>query len=213
MSRDQTDSLSGDQAHAASGSAGTVTGLTASPVRAFLGLGGNVGDVAAQFGNAIALLAAAPAVQIAGASSLWRTPPWGDEDQPPFLNACLEVVTTLTPLALLDLCLGIERRLGRDREAPGARRWGPRPIDIDVLDYAGVTLDAPRLSLPHPRLGERAFALAPLVELAPDLPVLAKRADGAVVRMKAREALASLPADGLERLEGWLPAQARGSRP
>ncbi|GHE62858.1 2-amino-4-hydroxy-6-hydroxymethyldihydropteridine diphosphokinase [Camelimonas fluminis] len=168
--------------------------------RAFLGLGGNLGDVAARFDAAIALLAAAEGVEMRRRSALWRTPPWGDPDQPPFLNACVEIGATLPPLALLRLCLDVERRLGRDRQAPDARRWGPRPIDIDLLDMANVALDTPELTLPHPRLGERAFALAPLVELAPDLPV-SVRDGGLVVQMPARQALARLSMQGLERLE------------
>lgn len=172
----------------------------APPARAFLGLGGNLGDVAARFDAAIALLGAADGVEIRRRSALWRTPPWGDPDQPPFLNACLEITTTLPPLALLRLCLDVERRLGRDRQAPDARRWGPRPIDIDLLDMAGVTLDTPELVLPHPRLGERAFALAPLVELAPDLEVAVREGEQ-VRRLPARQALARLSMQGLERLE------------
>ncbi|MGV2979245.1 2-amino-4-hydroxy-6-hydroxymethyldihydropteridine diphosphokinase [Camelimonas sp. ID_303_24] len=169
--------------------------------QAFLGLGGNLGDVAARFDAAIALLAGTEGVEVRRRSALWRTPPWGDPDQPPFLNACVEIGASLTPLALLRLCLDIERRLGRDRQAPQARRWGPRPIDIDLLDMAGVALDEPELTLPHPRLGERAFALAPLVELAPDLPVRVRDGDR-ILQMPARQALARLSMQGLERLGG-----------
>ena len=172
----------------------------AAPTRAFLGLGGNLGDVAARFAAAIALLGAAEGVEVRRRSALWRTPPWGDPDQPPFLNACVEIGATLPPLALLRLCLDVERRLGRDRQAPDARRWGPRPIDIDLLAMAGVTLDTPELILPHPRLGERAFALAPLVELAPDLEVEVREGER-VQPMPARQALARLSIQGLERLE------------
>lgn len=173
----------------------------ASPTQAFLGLGGNLGDVAARFDAAIVLLARTEGVEVRRRSALWRTPPWGDLDQPPFLNACVEIGASLTPLALLRLCLDIERRLGRDRQAPDTRRWGPRPIDIDLLDMAGVALDGPELTLPHPRLGERAFALAPLVELAPDLPVRVRDGER-ILQMPARQALARLSMQGLERLEG-----------
>ncbi|MFC0284723.1 2-amino-4-hydroxy-6-hydroxymethyldihydropteridine diphosphokinase [Camelimonas abortus] len=172
------------------------------PARAFLGLGGNVGDVARRFAGAAALLDAAPGVAVTARSSLWRTPPWGDPDQPPFLNACLAVETTLAAPQLLELCLAVERRLGRDRNAPGVRRWGPRPIDIDLLDHGGGQLATERLTLPHPRLGERAFALAPLCELAPELPV--EVGEGAVrVLLPARAALARLSLEGLERLGPW----------
>lgn len=171
---------------------------------AYLGLGGNVGDVTARLGEAVGLLAAHPQIAVTGRSSLWRTPPWGDVNQPPFLNACVALRTTLAPEALLDVCLATERRLGRDRDAPDARRWGPRPIDIDVLDYDGVRVDAARLTLPHPRLGERAFALAPLCELAAELPVYVPGATaaGGAALMPAREALALADQQGLERLDG-----------
>lgn len=175
--------------------------IAGAPQRAFLGLGGNLGDVAARFEQAIAMLQASAGVDVMACSGLWRTPPWGDPDQPPFLNACLEIATALPPLALLRQCLDVERKLGRDRAAPDARRWGPRPIDIDVLDVAGVALETPELALPHPRLGERAFALAPLVELAPELPVNVQ-IGGEVIVLPARQALARLSLEGLERLPG-----------
>lgn len=132
-----------------------------------LGLGGNIGDVGAAFAAALARLAEAPGVQFGAASSVYRTPPWGKLDQPDFLNMAALVETTLTPRALLALCLEIERGLGRERR----ERWGPRLIDIDVLTYGDATIDEPDLKVPHPRLIERAFALAPLAEIAPRLRV------------------------------------------
>ncbi len=136
-------------------------------VVAALGLGGNVGDVAAAFVEALARLAATPGVSLAALSSVYRTPPWGKLDQPDFLNMSALVETTLPARALLKLCLDVERGLGRERR----ERWGPRLIDIDILAYGEATIDEPDLKVPHPRLAERAFALAPLAEIAPRLMV------------------------------------------
>ena len=137
------------------------------PVVAALGLGGNIGDVVAAFAAALARFAATPGVKLGATSSLYRTPPWGKLDQPDFLNLAALIETTLPARALLALCLEIERGLGRERR----ERWGPRLIDIDILTYGGATIDEPELKAPHPRLTERAFALAPLAEIAPALAV------------------------------------------
>ena len=134
-------------------------------VVAALGLGGNVGDVAAAFAEALAQLGAAQGVTVVAWSSLYRTPPWGKLDQPDFLNMAALVETTLTARALLATCLEVERGLGRERR----ERWGPRLIDIDILTFDDATIDEPNLKVPHPRLTERAFALAPLAEIAPRL--------------------------------------------
>lgn len=136
-------------------------------VVAALGLGGNVGDVAAAFVEALARVAAAPGVSLTALSSIYRTPPWGKLDQPDFLNMAALVETTMPARALLALCLKIERGLGRERR----ERWGPRLIDIDVLTYGEATIDEPDLRIPHRRLAERAFALAPLAEIAPRLMI------------------------------------------
>jgi len=136
-------------------------------VVAALGLGGNVGDVAAAFVEALARLGAAQGVTLAAQSSVYRTPPWGKLDQPDFLNMAALVETTLAARALLALCLEVERGLGRKRR----ERWGPRLIDIDILTFGDATIDEPNLKVPHPRLTERAFALAPLAEIAPQLMV------------------------------------------
>ena len=136
-------------------------------VVAALGLGGNVGDVAAAFVGALARLGSAQGVRLGALSSVYRTPPWGKLDQPDFLNMAALVETTLPARALLALCLEVERGLGRER----LERWGPRLIDIDILTYGEATIDEPDLEVPHPRLAERAFALAPLVEIAPRLIV------------------------------------------
>jgi 2-amino-4-hydroxy-6-hydroxymethyldihydropteridine diphosphokinase len=134
-------------------------------VVAALGLGGNVGDVASAFVEALARLGSAQGVVLTAWSSVYRTPPWGKLDQPDFLNMAATVDTTLPARALLALCLEVERGLGRERR----ERWGPRRIDIDILVYGEATIDEPNLKVPHPRLTDRAFALAPLAEIAPRL--------------------------------------------
>ena len=136
-------------------------------VVAALGLGGNIGDVANAFVEALARFGSAQGVALAALSSVYRTPPWGKLDQPEFLNMAALVETTLPARALLALCLEVERGLGRERR----ERWGPRLIDIDVLTYGDATIDEPDLKVPHPRLTERAFVLAPLAEIAPRLTV------------------------------------------
>ncbi|MBS7458711.1 2-amino-4-hydroxy-6-hydroxymethyldihydropteridine diphosphokinase [Coralloluteibacterium stylophorae] len=140
------------------------------PVRAFIGLGGNLGDVAATFEAALARLEARPGCRVALRSRNYRTPPWGEPGQPDFLNAVAALETLLAPAALLDALLEIERAHGRDRsrEVP---RWGPRTLDLDLLVHGDVVCDTPALTLPHPRLHERAFVLVPLAEIAPDLDV------------------------------------------
>jgi 2-amino-4-hydroxy-6-hydroxymethyldihydropteridine diphosphokinase len=136
-------------------------------VEAALSLGGNVGDVGQAFLFALKGLAEAPGVTLLRASSIYATPPWGRLDQPPFLNMAAIVETDLPALALLALCLDIERGMGRQR----LERWGPRTLDIDILTYGEATIDAPDLKVPHPRMAERAFVLAPLAEIAPRLRI------------------------------------------
>jgi 2-amino-4-hydroxy-6-hydroxymethyldihydropteridine diphosphokinase len=156
---------------------------------ALIGLGGNLGDVRATFDAAVDLLCADAAVRLLASSADFRTPPWGVTDQPAFINRCLLVETMLTPRGLLERVLGIERRLGRNRLHE--RRWGPRPIDLDILSYDDLTLDEPDLSLPHPQLLRRAFVLVPLAEIAGD------RVIGGIT---IRDALARVDAAGIERL-------------
>ena len=156
---------------------------------AFLALGGNVGDIGATFERAIALLCNDAAVTLTARSSDYRTPPWGVTDQPAFLNAVIAVTTTLPPHALLARALDCERALGRDRSHE--RHWGPRPIDIDILAYDDIEMHDFDLTLPHPRLFERAFVLVPLAEIAPDRSIRGVR---------VRDALARVDAKGVERL-------------
>ncbi|MBV8473197.1 MAG: 2-amino-4-hydroxy-6-hydroxymethyldihydropteridine diphosphokinase [Hyphomicrobiales bacterium] len=136
-------------------------------VSATLGLGGNLGDVVGAFAYALAHLKAAPGVGGVRGSSVYRTPPWGKVDQPDFLNMAALVETTLPARKLLDLCLEIERGMGRLR----LERWGPRTLDVDILTYGDAAIDEPDLKVPHPRMFERAFVLAPLAEIAPGLAV------------------------------------------
>ena len=154
-----------------------------------LGLGGNVGDVRSTLDEAIALIADSVHVKLIARSSDYRTPPWGVTEQPPFVNCAILVETALSPRALLDRALTVERALGRDRAKE--QRWGPRSIDIDLIAYGDVAVDEPGLTLPHPRLFERAFVLVPLAEIVPDRMVAGRR---------VRDALAQLDASGIERL-------------
>jgi len=125
-----------------------------------------LGDVEACLRSAIAELAALPWTSVAAVSRPWHTPPWGFAEQPPFLNLAVRIMTGLAPLPLLDRLLAIERRAGRVRDGT---RWGPRTLDIDILAYGTRCIRHPRLHVPHPQLASRAFALAPLADLAPDL--------------------------------------------
>lgn len=130
----------------------------------YLSLGGNLGDPASAMGAALRILDAEPTTAVVAVSSLYRTPPWGKTDQPDFLNAAAEVETELSPRGLLELCLEAERRLKRVRQ----ERWGPRLIDIDILVFGDLVVHESGLEIPHPRMLERAFVLAPLAEIAPD---------------------------------------------
>lgn len=133
-----------------------------------MGLGANLGDRAATLARALDLLADEPHIEVVGVSSFTETDPVGYLDQPRFLNAAAAIQTSLGPHELLAALLEVEHRLGRTREGP---RYGPRTVDLDLLLIEGVTLDEPGLTLPHPRLHERAFALEPLVELDPEIVV------------------------------------------
>ncbi len=135
-------------------------------MRAFVGLGANLGRREETMLRAVELLAAEDGVEVVALSSFRETDPVGVEDQPRFLNASALLETTLGPRELLDVLLRIERELGRVRDGT---RWGPRVIDLDLLAYGSEVVDEPGLRVPHPRVHERRFALEPLVELDPDL--------------------------------------------
>ena len=156
---------------------------------ALLALGGNLGDVRATLDRAVAEFCDGEAVRLLARSADYRTPPWGVEDQPPFVNLCIVVLTALSPQALLERAQTVERTLGRDRKHE--RRWGPRPVDIDLLAYDDLALATPELTLPHPRLFERAFMLLPLAEIAPERMIAG---------IRVRDALAKLDTKGIDRL-------------
>jgi 2-amino-4-hydroxy-6-hydroxymethyldihydropteridine diphosphokinase len=158
-------------------------------VEVLIGLGANVGDVRNTLGGAIALLCQERDVVLRARSSDYRTPPWGVEAQPAFINCAIAVETDLTPHRLLSRTQGLEQMLGRERVK--GQHWGPRPIDIDLLAYGDLTLQSPDLTLPHPRLFARAFVLVPLAEIVPDR---------LVAGIRVGDALARVDASGIERL-------------
>jgi 2-amino-4-hydroxy-6-hydroxymethyldihydropteridine diphosphokinase len=149
-------------------------------VRAYVGLGANLGDRAATLRRAVELLGARAGIDVVAVSSFRETDPVGYLEQPRFLNGAVAIDTSLEPEALLEALLEVERELGRVREGP---RFGPRTVDLDLLLVDGVTCELPGLTLPHPRLHERAFALEPLAELDPSLVVPGR---GAVVDLLDR---------------------------
>jgi 2-amino-4-hydroxy-6-hydroxymethyldihydropteridine diphosphokinase len=135
-------------------------------VRAYIGLGSNLGDRGAYLERAVDLLRADERINVVAVSSFRETEPVGLREQPRFLNGAAAVETDLSARELLDRLLAVERELGRERTGP---RFGPRTIDLDLLLYGRETIDEPGLTVPHPRLQERAFVLEPLVELEPSL--------------------------------------------
>lgn len=128
-----------------------------------LGFGGNLGDPATTIRAALDRLGVEGATILAR-SRLYRTPPWGPVAQPDFLNGCALARTDLGPRDLLALTQRIETEFGREREV----RWGPRTLDIDILTYGDVAIDETGLTIPHPRMTDRAFVMVPLAEIAPD---------------------------------------------
>jgi 2-amino-4-hydroxy-6-hydroxymethyldihydropteridine diphosphokinase len=156
---------------------------------ALVALGGNLGDVRDTLDRAITAFCDGNDVRLLARSSDYRTPPWGVADQPPFVNLAVAVETSLTPQELLARAQAVELALGRERGKE--RRWGPRSVDIDLIAYDDLALDTPDLTLPHPRLFERAFVLVPLAEIAPQR---------VIAGIKVRDALARVAAEGVERL-------------
>ncbi len=141
--------------------------------RAWLGLGGNIGDVRASLAEALQGLDAVTGVTVIAVSPLYRTPPWGPVAQDWFHNCCAEIETQLAPRALLAACHGIERKGKRVRDV----RWGPRTIDVDIIAMHGIELDEEGLTIPHPRAHERAFVMVPLADIAPELTVAGRTAE------------------------------------
>lgn len=156
---------------------------------AWLALGGNVGDSRSILDRAVALLCDGKEVRLTRRSSDYRTPPWGFKYQPPFINLCIAVETSLSPRDLLARAQSVELQLGRDRAHE--KRWGPRTADIDIIAYGELAVAELGLTVPHPRLFERGFVLLPLAEIAPDRVIGGR---------KVREALAGVDTDGIERL-------------
>lgn len=168
-------------------------GRNDAPVRAYLGLGGNIGDPASAMAAALRALDADAGVDVVAVSSLYRTPPWGLTDQPDFLNAVAAVDCRLGARDLLALCLEVEASLKRVRDI----RWGPRVIDIDILMFGSERIDEAGLQVPHPRMVERAFVLLPLSEIATDAEV-----DGKTVAARA-DALDTAGITKLESPAAW----------
>ena len=162
------------------------------PVVAFVGLGGNLGEVAATLHAATDALARLPATRLLRVSRLYRTPAWGLEQQPDFINGVVALETSLDPRELLDALLQIERESGRERE--GGPRWGPRTLDLDLLLHGDAVIEQDGLRLPHPHLHERAFALVPLIEIAADILIPGQGS--------ARDALSRLDTSAIEAIEG-----------
>lgn len=160
-----------------------------STVTAYVALGSNLDDPAAQLRRGLDALAALPDTVLVRSSSFYRSAPVGYADQPDFVNAVAELRTALAPRALLDALLEIERRHGRVRDFPNA----PRTLDLDIVAYGALTVSEPGLAIPHPRLHERAFVVVPLEEIAPDalLPGLGT----------ARELAARVERSSVQRLE------------
>jgi 2-amino-4-hydroxy-6-hydroxymethyldihydropteridine diphosphokinase len=161
----------------------------ATVAEALVALGGNIGDVRSTFDRVVAMLCDGVVVRLTARSSDYRTPPWGVADQPPFVNAVIAVTTSLPPRGLLARAQKCERAFGRDRAHE--LRWGPRTIDLDLIAYDDAVLDDATLTLPHPRLFERAFVLVPLAEIAPDR---------VIAGVRVRDALARVSASGIEKL-------------
>ena len=161
------------------------------PVVAFVGLGGNLGEVAVTLRAATDALARLSATRLLRASRLYRTPAWGLEQQPDFINGVVALETRLTPRELLDALLRIEREFGRERDS--GPRWGPRSLDLDLLLHGDAIVEQAGLRLPHPHLHERAFALVPLLEIAADILIPGQGS--------ARDALSRLETSAIEAIE------------
>ena len=136
-------------------------------MRAYVGLGSNLGEREATLRQALEALGSMEGIEVVAVSTFRETDPVGVVDQPRFVNAAAALETNLAPRDLLERLLEVERALGRDRSSE--ERWGPRTVDLDLLLYGDETIDEPGLEVPHPRLAERAFVLEPLLELDPRL--------------------------------------------
>ncbi len=160
------------------------------PVIAHIGLGGNVGDVRATLVAALAAIDGLPGTRVIAQSRFYRTAPVGGIAQDDFVNAVARIETRLPAPALLEALFAIERAHGRDRHRE--RRWGPRTLDLDLLLHGDQRIDAEGLTVPHPRIAERAFVLVPLLEVSPEVMIPGLGA--------ARDALAAIETSGCEAL-------------
>lgn len=133
----------------------------------YIGIGANLGNREDNINKAIDYIRASDRFQIINVSSLYETMPWGNTNQPAFLNGAITVRTSAPPLELLHFCQSVENDLGRVRH----EHWGPRTIDLDLLYIDGIEINTSELMLPHPYMLERSFVLVPLMEIAPDLMV------------------------------------------
>jgi len=138
---------------------------TSKQQQATIGFGSNLGDSAESVRTAVSCLSSHRDIKLLRVSHLYRTPPWGETEQPWFLNACALITTTLQPIDLLTVCKGCESKIGRQ----ATYRWGPREIDIDILTFSNERIDSEALTIPHRDLMNRAFVLVPLAEIVPDL--------------------------------------------
>ncbi len=134
-------------------------------ITAYIAIGSNLGDPIAQAKLAIKALQELPQTHVSKTSSLYSSQPMGPQDQPNYINAVVEIKTTLAPLDLLDATQAIEQHQGRVRKD---ERWGPRTLDLDILLYGNETIDEPRLTVPHYGMKVREFVLYPLAEIAPN---------------------------------------------
>jgi len=161
------------------------------PYTAFVGLGSNIGDKEDNLKKALDLLNSCPGVRVKKVSSFYRTAPLGYTRQDWFLNAAAELETGLSPHELLSVLLDVERKLGRERGV----RWGPRTVDLDLLVFGAEEIKTPGLTVPHPRMGERAFVMVPLAEIAPEL-VLPGRGTASELagQLAKRQAISKYPA-------------------
>lgn len=160
---------------------------------AFVGLGSNLGDSAGILQEAFSALGILPATTLLACSRLYRTPAWGVTTQPDFLNAVAMLRTALPPRTLLTALLEIEREAGRLRLDDGSDRWGPRTLDLDLLLYGDQCVNESGLHVPHPHLHERAFALLPLLEIAPDAVIPGIGPAHAALAKLASEDIEALP--------------------